>query len=303
MKIKKISNLDFDLFQSLNFDLSIFSRGRDERGVFLYNNVLKGKSEKILVINNPKDKNCVTINNIDWITLEKTGSHTLLEYLDIYLNNSIKEELNIAIDYTSMSQLWYSSILSFFKNSNVKSKINLYLSYSQAEFYKALSDENLNYEFSPLFGFSNLSIPNKPTALILGVGYEKRMAFSLKEYFDAEEVYVFMTDEVSAPDFSSEVKSMNLDLLNQINPEYLVTYPVLDILYIRKVLFDLCQDLSSDFRILIAPCGPKTFSLTSAIIATQIENIDIWNISGGRSEKIKKKANGQTSHLLIEYCQ
>lgn len=300
MKIKKISDIDFELLKSLSFDLSIFSKGKDERSIFLYNQILKNNSKRILQLNRSKDDLADTA--LEKLTLKKNECFSLLDYFKKFLENQYKKELNIAIDYTSMSQLWYSSILNFFKNyKNNDLKINLYLSYSQAEFYKAQSDENLNYEFSPLFGFSNLSIPNKPTALILGVGYEKRMAFSLKEYFDAEEVYVFMTDEASAPDFSSEVKSMNLDLLNQINLDSLITYPVLDILYIRKILFDLCQDLSSDFRVLIAPCGPKTFSLTSAIIATQIENIDIWNISGGRSEKIKKKANGQTSNLLIEY--
>jgi hypothetical protein len=43
-------------------------------------------------------------------------------------------------------------------------------------------------------GFSFFSVPNKPSALIIGLGYEKNKAFGLTEYFDAETFLFYNSD-------------------------------------------------------------------------------------------------------------
>jgi hypothetical protein len=47
--------------------------------------------------------------------------------------------------------------------------------------------------------------------------------------------------------------------------------------------------------VIIAPCGPKPFTLFSFILASQIPNIDVWRISAGDDENqvIKPKAAGE----------
>lgn len=305
MKIKTLYNVKYDQFSQYEFDLFIMTYRKTERALFLSAKQLKNKRQLILFTSSSELEEYKIEHaqeyNTDVLVIEKNEIDPLINYLLEFINKSEEYSISVSVDYTVMSQLWYSSILVFLNNLNIKKKIDLYFSYTQSKFYKPSNSNNCNYKFQPLKGYSNISIPNKPTALILGVGFENRRAFSLKEYLDAEEVYVFITDKLSAPQFNKEVYIQNRDIIAQMNDDHILEYPVLDILYTRKILYDLCKNLSNDFRVLIAPCGPKTFSLVSAIVAMQIPNIDVWSIIGGSHNEEGNDANGEISHILIEY--
>lgn len=303
MKIKTLYNIQTDQFCQYEFDLFIMSYRNTERALFLYQKPLQNKKQLILFtsLEELEQPTRSLGSGADTLVIKNDEIDALINYLLDFINKSEKSDIRISIDYTAMSQLWYSSILVFFNNLNIDKKVYLYFSYAQSKFYKPSNSGNFNYKFQPLKGYSNISIPNKPTALILGVGFENRRAFSLKEYLDAEEVYVFITDKLSAPQFNKEVYIQNRDIISQMNDDHILEYPVLDILYTRKILYDLCKNLSNDFRVLIAPCGPKTFSLVSAIVAMQIPNIDVWSIIGGSHNEEGKEANGEVSHILVEY--
>lgn len=303
MKINRLQNIDTNQFCKETFDLFIFAYRETNRGLYIAKKELNCQKKLILF-----DDQDVIVNNVSEISGEKEmlilssdNARRLIEYIDNFIRQTNQLEINIAIDYTSMPQLWYSSILMLFNNLKYDININLYFSYTQSEFYQPEIDDGCSYQFQPLMGYTNITIPSKPTALILGVGFENRRAFSLKEFFDAEEVYIFITDKLSAPQFNQEVYSQNKEIISQMKEDHVLEYPALDILYTRKILFDLCKDLSNDFRVVIAPCGPKTFSLTSAIVATQIPNIDIWRIIGGTKSVEGKEPDGEISHFLIKY--
>ncbi|MFV0329858.1 MAG: hypothetical protein ACK5KL_08585 [Dysgonomonas sp.] len=311
MEIVRFTQINKEEVLNIDFHLFIATSGYEKRSISLSEQgVIKSKTKivfgfeenqnnKIRKQNDKYYKN----SNFKYVITSGNTEEAIVEQIKNYIENECNESyLRIAIDYSSMTRIWYASIIDFFNNYSFKKKIALYFLYSKAQFTPPPKTENQNFFFEPIKGFSNLSIPNKPTALILGLGYEKRRAFSLKEYFDAEEVYVFLTDENSAPEFHKEVCSRNKELISKLHSGYIFKYPLNDLSYTRKLLFDLCNQLLIDYRIVIAPCGPKPFTLISLVVASMLPNIDVWRISGNKGyDRVDRSPTGDILSLLIEY--
>lgn len=59
-----------------------------------------------------------------------------------------------------------------------------------------------------------------------------------------------------------------------------------------------CDDLLRNYRVILAPCGPKPFTLLSLITAIKLPDIDVWRISSGKAAPtIDKVADGEVFFL------
>lgn len=309
MKITRSTQIAIDELSTLKLDLLIVASGYEKRAIFIPNMNLNAEKKVVIGFDENKKNSTRRSNDkyyksykYDYIYTSGSEDSCILTYLNKFIEQTSKINLEIAIDYSSMTRIWYGTIIDFFNNYVGNIKVSIYFLYSKATFSSPPKIENQNYFFEPIKGFSNLSIPNKPTALILGLGYEKRRAFSLKEYFDADEVYVFLTDENNTPEFHNEVCSRNQELISKLSNGYIFKYPIDNMLYTRKLLYELCKRLLMDFRIVIAPFGPKPFTLISMLTASVLPDIDVWRISGNKGfDKANREPDGEVLCFLVEY--
>ncbi len=210
------------------------------------------------------------------------------------------EALTILIDYSSMSRMLYARFLKYCSLNNLGVKLNLIFAYNIAEPIEPPKPKEQRYKFGPMPEFIHLSIPNKPTALIIGLGYEQKRAYSLKEYFDAEAVYIFRTDKYSAPEYYKLVDTHNQQLLNQLESDHIFEYSIKNISYANKLLTDLCDTLSKDYRIVIAPCGPKPFTLICLLTALRFDMVDIWRINN-EGDVVNKQPTDQMVYTGVTF--
>ncbi|AMR33470.1 hypothetical protein A0256_19615 [Mucilaginibacter sp. PAMC 26640] len=212
----------------------------------------------------------------------------------------LTEEITVFIDYSSMTRVWYASILRFFYYSPLKFKnIRLIFAYSFAQFSNPPITTVRNIHVEPLDGYSSFSLPDKPTALILGLGYEPEKAYGLTEFFDAE-TYLFYNDASLSAKFSKAVEETNKYLLNLVPKENIYLYPIGDMIFTEKLLSNLCRALGESNRIVIAPTGPKPFTLISLITSLKFDDVDVWRISPGNDAKItNREASGTVSYLQV----
>lgn len=281
-----ISNIKID--EILNLDLIIVASGYEHRASYLAQKLshldikdkivfaFKDHSENQVRKNNDK-----IFNDLGFISEHFSGNNweNIQNILTQFFDNLCdKEEVNILVDYSSMTRLWYATILKYVTTyCNYRGIINLYFSYTKAK-YSPPSDSEINFtvNFDPLPGYNKLSIPDKPTALIIGLGYEKARATGLIDYFDAQEVFLFYSDN---PLYHDKIKEANGKLLETYSNNVFV-FPLNDIVTTKTILENLCNRLSSDFRIVITPCGPKPFTLISFLLAIENQSIDTWRVSG-----------------------
>lgn len=221
----------------------------------------------------------------------------ILERLNLEKANS-EGGVEIFVDYSCMTRVFYAEIINYLKGLQVSS-ITLYFLYSEAHFTSPKNGNAYNQYVEPIFGFSNLSVPERPTALIIGLGYERRRAYSLKEYLDAREVYLFVAQNDTDPRFEEEVLKQNRDLIRQVPASNILHYPLKDMKYTELLLFNLCESLLEGYRIVLAPCGPKPFTLLSFIVSCKLGDIDVWRVSaGGGNVASDIEASGK----IITFC-
>ncbi|MBP1631346.1 MAG: hypothetical protein H6Q15_2239 [Bacteroidetes bacterium] len=308
MNVINIGQLDKESLSAFDFDLIVTSSGYETRASYFVNNsgldisLIKNK----YVLNFTTDTSSTTriendhiflSNNFISISCSGSSSKEIIHLIDESIKKINKNHVYIIIDYSSMTRIWYGAIIHYLKTQeNISKTIHLIFTYTEAEFLTPPDEEPETINFSPIKGFCNLSIPAKPTALIIGLGYEKKRAFGLMEYFDAEVVNYFLTENSQ---YTDEVLSRNKEILENIDEECIFPYSLSNLLLTQMMLHDLCDSLSQNYRIILAPCGPKPFTLLSFIVASKNDNIDLWRISAKEgSHFVDRKPTG--NFILLE---
>lgn len=293
----QINNLNTEFV----FDVFLASCGYEPRASFLALQGVKANKKIVLAFGDNQENeyrihNNQIFENLGFEFIEMKGSKydSIFSLFDSFIKNHYtSNELSILIDYSSMTRIWYGAIIYYLTHlESCDKKIHLYLSYSVAESIDPSEVETETLNFHPIDLYCQLSLPTKPTALIAGLGYEKKRIYGLREYFDAEALFLFYTDGNL---FTKNVLRKNEEVLKSVKEENHFPYALNDLNHMKMLLQDLCEDLKNDFRVIIAPCGPKPFTLLSFIIASQMPNVDVWRISAGddESQVIKSKASGE----------
>lgn len=307
MNTRYIKQISIEELEKLNFDLIIASSGYEARATSVAQ-VLSEKADKKIVfsfndhnIHPVRLKNDTTFDQLKYRSVNANGdsSGLIINEIDDFIKSNNKPELSIIIDYSSMTRVWYGAIISYFRYLNITEKvIKVYFAYSCAKIYEPVKKEFKISHFFPIEEFCSLSVPYVPTALITGLGYETNQTFGLKDFFDAELVYLFYTDN---NEYTQYVTNRNKDLLKKTHPKFIVPYGISDILLTKTILYDLCNTLKNSFRVIIAPCGPKIFTLISFFVASELDSIDVWRIS---SNDLEAHANREPTGEIItcEVC-
>ncbi|APU97168.1 hypothetical protein BV902_13100 [Sphingobacterium sp. B29] len=241
-------------------------------------------------------------NNCTIKLADGNDSNVIHDILDTFALNCSLESIRILIDYSSMTRVWYGEILSYFRDTPHNfTEVEITFAYSFAKFVSPPSENYRNLYVSPIDGFSYFSIPDKPTAVLIGLGYEKNKAFGLSEYFDGE-TFVFYNDDAIDNRFNTSIETINQSLLEVIAEENKFSFPIYDLEFSERQLLSLCSYLQNEYRIIIAPTGPKPFTLISLIISLKIREIDVWRISQGDNRKaIPFQAEGKLSLYKVKF--
>lgn len=288
-KINTIKKINPKNVETISFDLFITSSGYESRAIYLIDKFKINSKKKLAFVFD--DKIDLFSRAVNDKALENNGFEICQSNGDsgekiIEILNSIKFEddinINILVDYSTMTRIWYATILLYFKSTLFSSKnISMYFSYTCAKFNSPPEEIIPSINVGPITGYNNLSISNKPTVLIIGLGYEKDRASGLTEYLDAE-TYLFYTSNLTNNNFSSLVVKNNEELIKSVSPENVFLYNIDDVENTFFVLLNLCEKLSETKRIVLAPCGPKPFTMLCLLTSQMLPNIDVWRISPGK---------------------
>jgi hypothetical protein len=301
MKFKRTRQLNIKEVEVHNYDAIIVASGYESRATYLIEKLNPQSNIKYAigfishkdVLN--RDNNDFFFKKKSFIIFDSDGNNAdvIIGLLNDIVSKFKNRSLNLLIDYSCMTRVWYAAILQYFWHKQLElESVNISFSYTPSTFLPPPDEFILNHFVEPLDGFCNISIPDKPTALIIGLGYIPTRAFGLTEYFDAVP-FLFFNDTSFNNKFSDAVEHINKELLDAVKRENVFKYPIRDMLYTESVLINLCKDLKDRFRIILAPCGPKPFTLISLITSLRLSEIDVWRISAGTHDiPIDKEHDG-----------
>jgi len=233
------------------------------------------------------------INDID------QKQNELVDKIIELINSIDKDEISILIDYTSMTRVMYSAFLLAINKLDSKNKIRAVFNYSPAIYEEPISN-SFNSTIGPLNGFCSLESPDKPTALIIGLGYEKDRSLGLFGFIDPAICYAIYTDPPLDERYLMDVQQNNSELLSSLPPDQIIAYPLIDLQWTANLLQSLYVGLRDEYRVIFAPLGVKPFALLCMLLAFRYKNeIDVWRVSGGTSVEPQKRF---PKGPLLLYC-
>lgn len=301
MIISNLYNINYSEME-MNYDLFIGVAGEEPRSYFLatHTDITQfAKYKFVIPYTGTTSKPNEYPQDINWIEDANKIDNPIWGIVEDFLIEA-RDSLSVIIDYSSMSRLLYGSFLRSCYEYEGNVKLKICFIYNVAK--PSPPPENQSFHFEPMPGFWRLRLPQNPTALVIGLGYEEGRAYSLKDYFDAEVVNVFRTDKSSSDNYYNLVQKNNEQLLKKISykeSSNIFEYSLDNIDYTHKVLSDLCQDLSRQYRVVIAPCGPKPFTLISLLVALRLDNVDVWRVHNV-DKVVKKEASEKNIVTIIE---
>ncbi|TXJ28975.1 MAG: hypothetical protein E6Q24_04675 [Chitinophagaceae bacterium] len=305
MRLVNTSNVSPAVLSQINFDLVIVASGYESRARYLAEQYAIEASSKLALQFLEHSNDAVRMENdiffqsngFSFTQISGNKAQVVGEILLSFLSSDFKNEINILVDYSSMSRVWYAEIIRILRDYSPTAdcSVNVFFSYSFSEFIEPPDEMIFNRYVGPIPGFYSISVPSRPSALIIGLGYIESRAFGLAEYFDVDPI-LFLGESSTRQEFFDKVVANNRRLIDAVDVKNIYYFPVNNLVYTETLLNHLCRDLISKFRVVIAPCGPKPFTLLSLLTSLRLNDVDVWRISAGEHDvPVDKKANGEVN--------
>jgi hypothetical protein len=314
MNMKSISSFSQDELKDMDVDVCIIASGYESRARTLAQDLAKHKvniankyawgfkeysQEKIRL------KNDLAVKELGYKQEIFPGNNSLLPNIrikELLMDGNRKKQLIYIVDVSSMSRTWYGAIIQALSQLSYDGPIRTIFAYTPAVCRGEVSPFPPNEVLAPLPGYSSHALPNKPTALIIGLGQESGRALGLKEHLDPEAVLCFYTDPSTDCNYINKVLDANQDLLERLDQNYIYKYNVMDTFGTYKTLESICNGLMRDFRVVMASLGPKIFGIYCLLLATQKQNLSVWRVSPASSQKpVDQKPSQDRIYFAVDW--
>lgn len=209
----------------------------------------------------------------------------------------------VIIDISSMSRGLMAGVFSALM-SCPHPQIEVTFTYSVAAYEKPPTEYPPLLEFGavhPYFGGAPVD-PEKPTALVIGVGYEADRAISAFSQIDPELTWVLLP---ASPDrrYNEAVAKANRQLLSLSGNIRPIQFDVTDPVFLFEKLRALITGIRLDHRVVLIPSGPKITALVSLMVAMTLHpDISVWRISSGPLEPVfHRRPTGNVVALKVSF--
>lgn len=203
------------------------------------------------------------------------------------------------IDISSMTRAWYGEIVNTLLTLERGLGLQVDFAYTGAEFVPAKGDYPANRVAGPVPGFVGMTLPDKPTALGIGLGYHVDRAIGLKDYLDPKLTVLCYPNPSFDVRYVDAVRNTNRQIMEEVSASNIIAYPVNDFVSTFNILDSLCEGLMRNSRVVLCSLGPKPFGLCCFLVASIRRDVSIWRVGAGDYEEpIDQKPCGRP--MLIE---
>ena len=190
----------------------------------------------------------------------------------------------VLVDISSMTRVWYGALVRALMSFRPRGSLVVHFAYTAAEFVEPPSEYPPNRVVAPVAGFTGNTLPDKPTALVLGLGYDKDRAIGLKDHLDPQLTVLFYASPAIDSRYVPQVLAVNEELIHEVGEEKVFTYPISDCVATFRHLESFCKGLTNDWRVVLCSLGPKVFGLICFLVASLLRDISIWRVSADSHE-------------------
>jgi len=314
MKNRKFSSITEDELKSIDIDICIVASGYESRSRALATSLEKNKirilskfawgfkeynQEKVRL------KNDSDLKKLGYEITPFSGSDSETPYKiirELLLSYSEEQKVTFLFDISSMSRTWYAAIIQALAHFEFSVRVRTIFAYIPAVWKQNSSSFPPNEILAPLPGYSSHALPNKPTALVIGLGSESQRSIGLKEHLDPQLLICFFTNPGIDQNYENSVLSANQDLLENMSENNIYAYNIYDTFGTYITLESVINGLTKDYRVVLASLGPKIFGIYCLLISIANPSISVWRVSPAtRQEPIDEKPTKKGIFFAIDW--
>ena len=296
-----------------DFDLVIAASGYEERCTHIASMFTNDMTRKAIGFRENRDneqrlKNDAVFSDLGFefyknLVSEGNRYEVIAAMDSILAGLPFHDSIRILVDYSCMTRVWLSAFVNYFKFRNTQYReVYIYFMYSPSE-YTRPSGPRPNSYMGPIPGVFRIASESKPTALIMGLGYEESKAKGLVDFIEPEMAFAFYSKPAIYEKFVKDVEINNEEILHRLRSEADVrvfTYPLHDLREMESKLMSIYFRLNQDYKVVLAPLGPKPFSLICLLVAEKFEDIDVWRVSSGIGGNIYSRRAADVDPIVCE---
>lgn len=207
-------------------------------------------------------------------------------------------ERRVLVDISSMTRAWSGSIVNALSSAR-SSPITVVFAYSPADFTPFPTEILPNKLFGPVPGFLSCIMPNRATALVLGLGHESGRALGIVDSLDPGLTILFYAKPAASKEYELSVRQANPYLMKTVPEQNIFGYSIMETAATFKILESICAGLRREWRPVLSSTGPKIFALYGFLLATLMPELTVWRATPAETQPpVDRKACGST--VLLE---
>lgn len=280
----RIDDIGFDARR--NYDLVIATSGYESRSSYLCRLGVSGAKkfaiEPGLPITDISRSNRDVYRNAGWIVADVAMvSRASAQSLEDATSSGAA--LEVLVDISSMPRRTMASLLSIFFRHVDRGLCNITFAYVPGLFAQSsvAAVVSSSLQADPVgAGFAGHLRPSSiPVGLILGLGLEPHRAVGLVELLEPARTWAFVSQS-DEPRFLEQALETHESLVGAASDATLLRYDMRSIATTYNSLASLVFSVGIDYRIIIAPSGPKPFALASMLVALSSNEAKpaIWRV-------------------------
>jgi hypothetical protein len=293
-----------DLLERAEFDVLLGCITHESRCLNVFSKVQKKKCRRVF-LDSLSDaavaKRCRTIVGRTATLLPCGEKLTDIELaLSKEIANTSEEHLGpltILLDISSMPRPYMAAVVSALNRLAEAKPYRVILIYSLAKYTPPPSSISPNITVNSVHPqFSGwTSMPGKPIAAIVGLGYERNKAIGAVEYLQTSDWWLFLPNSAE-PKFRAQVNKMNKSLCDSTDSRRRLEYDVHSPIKTYAVLEALVSNAKKTFKPVLLPFGPRIFFFLSLLVSLTHPEASVWYVSGEADDP--KTDRSASSHLI-----
>ncbi len=298
MRLIEVQDIDINEVIAESYDLVVFSCGYESRCTFLPDKLLKQNSSVTLILNFSEFKDegdrkfneqffQINFSKGKTITNKFDDDTKIYEYLQEF-NQENKKDLRVLIDYSSMSRLWYVSILNWARYSSLSS-ITIDFSYSAGKYNKDFQPMVIN-NIQALPGYEGVTTYSR-TISIFGLGFDYLSSLCVLDKLEPSIVHSFIATPIYQ-EYQNQAEEVNAEFIQNYS-EPVIYFPLNSVSKTYRMMSELVYPYLNKYNISFIPMGPKPHVLASALLSIRFNDIINLYIKGERNVPPNVEASGQ----------
>ena len=202
-----------------------------------------------------------------------------------------KENLQIVVDYSSMSRLWYAALLNWARYACQAKSLTIDFLYSVGRYPEEIAPMVIEDMLS-VPGCEGAALPQAKSVAVFGLGFYGYAALCVLDRLEADDVFAFLAAPAYSLTYGAKIRQANKDLIEDYHTKMVLELPLGSVETAYRYLSELITPFRPTAEIVLVPMGPKPHVLASILVAMKFPDVACLRISARRERPEEVDAEG-----------